>query len=131
MNRRRWKTDFSTAASKADSAFNKIDTTIAECYKQAEINSTALKMLLEAQMIDHLILKQDVEDRKNLLMLGVKNQPVWQDGEPPEARLKSADKLPTVNKQMHSTAGQFDTKRFAASRLKQRDASNDITHAKK
>ena len=57
MNRKRWKTDFSTAATKADGAFDKIDSTIAECYKQAEINSNALKMLLEAQMIDHLILK--------------------------------------------------------------------------
>ena len=42
MNRKRWKTDFSTAATKADGAFDKIDSTIAECYKQAEINSNAL-----------------------------------------------------------------------------------------
>ena len=86
-------------------------------------------------MIDHLILKQDTMDRKNLLMLGVKNKPVWQDGkDPADARFKSADGLPKVEKKMNSTeATRFDTKRFAASRQKSRlrMTSNDISHGLK
>ena len=40
----------------------------------ADISSKAIKMILDAQMIDHLIQSQDVEDRKNLLMLGLKDK---------------------------------------------------------
>ena len=41
---------------------------------QNEWNSKAIKSLLDAQMIEHLIQRQDVEDRKNLMMLGVDQQ---------------------------------------------------------
>lgn len=40
------------------------------CVQQSEHNTCAIKMVLDAQMIDHLIQRQDVEDRKRLLMLG-------------------------------------------------------------
>ena len=33
-------------------------------------------MMLDAQMIDHLIQRQDVEDRKRLLSLGIDKLPI-------------------------------------------------------
>ena len=94
-NRQRWKTDFSMASQRADTAFKKIDTTLKECQDHNESNLQAIKMVLDATMINHLIMKQDIEDRKNLLMLGSKNAAVWQDqveaGKDP-GRLSSADR---------------------------------------
>ena len=35
-------------------------------------NTKALKMVLDAIMIDQLILRQDVEDRKDMTVMGIK-----------------------------------------------------------
>ena len=56
-NRQRWKTDFSIASKKADTAFEKIDTTIKECQDHNQSNLEAIKMVLDATMINHLIMK--------------------------------------------------------------------------
>ena len=45
---------------------------ISGCETQNAVNTAAIKMILDAQMIEHLLSRQDVEDRKQLLLLGQK-----------------------------------------------------------
>lgn len=41
---------------------------------QNEWNSKAIKQMLDVQMIEHLVQRQDVEDRKKLMMFGGENK---------------------------------------------------------
>ena len=42
------------------------------CENQNEVNTRAIKYMLDAQMIEQLVQRQDVEDRKQLLVLAMK-----------------------------------------------------------
>ena len=77
-NRSRLKTEYNMATNKTHDQFAAIKDLLDNVAHQNDYNTLAIKKMLDAQMIDQLIQRQDVEDRKRLLMLGVdKPQAVW------------------------------------------------------
>ena len=68
-NRMKLKGDFAVQYEKMSKKIYENHDKIDNCLEQNEINTNAIKMILDAQMIDHLMQRQDVEDRKNLLMI--------------------------------------------------------------
>ena len=83
-NRSRLKTEYNMATNKTHDQFAGIEDLLNSVAHQNDYNTLAIKKMLDAQMIDQLIQRQDVEDRKRLLMLGVdKPQAVWQRGKEP------------------------------------------------
>jgi len=42
---------------------------IGGCENQNEINTRAIKMILDAQMIEQLLQRQEIEDRKQLMVM--------------------------------------------------------------
>lgn len=62
--RMRWKSDFKSAQEKAVSNFSSIQEILKACLTQNEGNTLSIKRIIEILMIDQLIQKQDVEDRK-------------------------------------------------------------------
>ena len=45
---------------------------ISGCELQNQVNTQMIKMMLDAQMIEHLIQRQEVEDKKRLLVMAFK-----------------------------------------------------------
>ena len=70
-HRKKWKSDFALAENKQGAHVSIIENIVGACVSQNEHNTRALKMMLDAQMIDHIIQRQDVKDREKLLLLGV------------------------------------------------------------
>jgi len=70
--RKKWKSDFQTATEKAVNNFQSIEDIVARTLSENATNTKALKMVLDAIMIDQLILRQDVEDRKDMTVMGIK-----------------------------------------------------------
>ena len=62
--RKRWKSDFQAASDKAVNNFNQIESLMTQTLTENSVNTNALKMVLDAIMIDQLIARQDIEDRK-------------------------------------------------------------------
>ena len=54
-NRKRWKSDFKDAENKVLLSVERVDNITSKCIGAAEVNSKAIKMILDAQMIDQLI----------------------------------------------------------------------------
>ena len=71
--RKRWKSDFQTADKKNQEHIERVHAMIGGCENQNEINTRAVKMILDAQMIEQLVQRQDIEDRKHLLLMAQKN----------------------------------------------------------
>jgi AAA15 family ATPase/GTPase len=71
--RKRWKSDFKTASDKAVSNFNSINGALQQTLKENAINSNAVKFMLDAVMIDQLIFRQDIQDRKSITAMGLKS----------------------------------------------------------
>jgi hypothetical protein len=70
--RKKWKSDFKTATEKAVNNFNAIEDIIKRTLNENATNTNALKLVLDAIMIDQLIFRQDVEDRKEISVMGIK-----------------------------------------------------------
>ena len=68
-NRKRWKSDFALATDKAIQNMEKIRSMLSGCENQNNINTRAIKMMLDAQMIEQIVQRQDIEDRKRILVL--------------------------------------------------------------
>ena len=68
-NRKRWKSEFGLANDKADGLMKRLRQMLDYCMSQNQHNASAIKMMLDTQMIDHLIQRQDVEDRKQVLLM--------------------------------------------------------------
>jgi hypothetical protein len=70
-DRRRWKSDFDAATARAANNLTQIKDVIADCLSQNELCFQITKMILDAQMITHLIDKQDTEDKKQIGLFGL------------------------------------------------------------
>ena len=55
VQRFKWKSDFSQAANKQANHVSQIENIVSSCVKQNEYNTKAIKMILDTQMIDHII----------------------------------------------------------------------------
>ena len=71
--RKRWKSDFQSADSKNKEHIERVHSMIGGCENQNEVNTRAIKMILDAQMIEQLMQRQEVADRKQLLVMASKN----------------------------------------------------------
>ena len=54
-NRKRWKSEFGLATDKADTLMATLRRSLDTCMGQNQHNTAAIKMLLDTQMIEHLI----------------------------------------------------------------------------
>ena len=70
--RKRWKSDFQAASERAVNNFNQIEDLMNKTLTENAVNTNALKLLLDAVMIDQLIARQDIEDRKQIAVMGTK-----------------------------------------------------------
>ena len=118
-NRKRWKADFQLAQNRAVQNTDAIKAMLHGCENQNEVNTRAIKYMLDAQMIEQLVQRQDVEDRKQLLVLAMKKDKdllstdlgvVARDvfGPNPDTRNLKFDR---VNKSQHYQAGSMKNKK--------------------
>lgn len=74
-DRRRWKSDFDAATVRAANNLTQVKDLIADCVNRNELCFQITKMILDAQMITHLIDKQDIEDKKQIGLFGLQTGP--------------------------------------------------------
>jgi len=70
VERRRWKGDFDRATRHAHDNYTEIEDLLMETTRKSQFNSNIMKMVLDTLMIDQLIQRQDVEDRRKIGLFG-------------------------------------------------------------
>ena len=73
-NRKNLKSEFSLIHDKMFKKIHESSDKIEDCVEQNEVNTNAIKMILDAQMIEHLMQRQDVEDRKNIVLTALEKE---------------------------------------------------------
>lgn len=73
-DRKRWKSDFASASNKATSNFQQIQGLLNQCIEQEQVNTQALKLVVDAQMIEQLCEQQDIVDKKQIGLFGMRTQ---------------------------------------------------------
>lgn len=71
-DRRRWKSDFDNAASKAKTNVTDIEELVQKCVEQNSMITKAIKMVVDAQMIAQLVESQEQLDKKQIGVFGMK-----------------------------------------------------------